>query len=1021
MAKSEPHSIVLKDITGDGLPELIFFAKYNSMHADLFIYTYENGAAKELFRGLDWRPSNAMNASCLYQLEGSNELVAVTRNGTGGPCDYYVLSYEDGTINESSLEQFGSGERAKFLLNGNLIDALQFAEISRVLSENPAELLMYTYYIGEYDDAEDLDGRDLIGARDMECAALTYDEAIALLQGGGAAADAAESPEFADESPAGEDVPASENVPASEDVPAQEHTEQPAASQEYGADRNAAYAAILRENELRIRNYMQVGDWSIGAFYPEGEPRSVALADITGDGVEELIFLASDVEDAKLTEDPMLARTLSDKAGSTLYIYTWENGALRQLLCHTSWDPKGESPGVFCLYQMEEGGELFGAVGGNSLGFYYWYMDGTGLQEESVLRKYMGADREYFLSQHNINDSWTLTGMGNNWDQAYGADKWHYYINDQETNMSTFGEAYSALSGGAANVVLYTRHEDDAEFYFAWDGRELIGAQDMESIAMTYDEAIAALTGGELPAASGEEEVYTTEAAAVAGTSENAHAYREGFPNALAAYSEILRENEFGIRTYWQDYNSYYFTSELSYARVGLELDDLYELMTKEEPADITLVDLVGDETEELIFITRDNEDTATLHIYTFDSANGALRELIHLEQWDYWMGSAGINCLYQVEGWGEANGLPDGRCLFGSVDGYRTGFYVWYTLDGVTLQQESMLIERGPHGDNAYSLNDEYVDDARFEAWINESFSAAPTQVLLKTTYYKKLSEYDPWWSEIMQSLTKAADGMEPLAFTYAQAMEMLSAGLGTSAEAETAGAAEVSANLPEYDPAYREAYEAYAKVLQENELQIRIYLQAGGHRAGKVVAEPRGIVLADVMGDETPELIFAKGEENFTYAMLEVYAFNSYEAYQAASVDLEGYVNQGILTPTVSCVYQVEGSKDLCIASSGLYSGFVHMYSNDGYTMAREEISKEPDLEGNIYWLDMGEGELMEISEEDYENAAAGFPKNASRILMYSHTDDDLMDGRDAIGARGMEAMAMTYEEAIAFLSGK
>ena len=222
----------------------------------------------------------------------------------------------------------------------------------------------------------------------------------------------------------------------------------------------AAYAGVLQENETAIREYWQGGGMvTDNGYVASVEPRAIALADIMGDDVPELIFIAR-----------------SGYYEAALYIYTCENGAAKLLATQPNWDTYGGSSSVSCVYQAAGSRDLYGMNAGNYDGYYHWASaDDVALQADSLVRMYDGDDPMSFQNGQSVANSVYDTGIG-----AYPTDAEKLLI--YSTYISTYGTDY-------------------------WDGRELIGAEGMESSAMTYDEAMA-LFGGAAPAAAEGEVFY---------------------------------------------------------------------------------------------------------------------------------------------------------------------------------------------------------------------------------------------------------------------------------------------------------------------------------------------------------------------------------------------------------------------------------------------------------------------------------------------------------------------------------
>ena len=222
----------------------------------------------------------------------------------------------------------------------------------------------------------------------------------------------------------------------------------PAAAESDLSAAYAAYAGVLRENETAIRQYWQGGGMSTDDGYMASvDPRAIALADIMGDDVPELIFIAR-----------------SDPFSAALCIYTCEGGEAKLLSFHDKWDTYGGSSGVTCVYLTEGSRELYGATAGNYDGFYHWASeDGVTLQEDSLVRMYDGDDPMSFQ-------------------------------NGQPVENSLYDAQIGSYPQTAETLLIYTTYNTIYGTSY-WDGRELISALDMEPTAMTYDEAMA-LFGG---------------------------------------------------------------------------------------------------------------------------------------------------------------------------------------------------------------------------------------------------------------------------------------------------------------------------------------------------------------------------------------------------------------------------------------------------------------------------------------------------------------------------------------------
>lgn len=216
----------------------------------------------------------------------------------------------------------------------------------------------------------------------------------------------------------------------------------------------AAYAEVLREKETLIRQYWQGGgDWTDDGYMPVTEPRAIALADIMGGDAPELIFIAR------------RGSAYEGYTDATLYIYTCENGAAKQLIGHEMWDVYGGSSGITCLYQIAGAKDLCGVVEGNENGFYHWFSnDGATLQEESLIRMYDGDD-PYSL------------------------------LNGQQVDNALYDANIDSFPRTAETLLIYSVYRDPYDGNTDWNGRNLIQANGLDATAMTYDEAMALLGG----------------------------------------------------------------------------------------------------------------------------------------------------------------------------------------------------------------------------------------------------------------------------------------------------------------------------------------------------------------------------------------------------------------------------------------------------------------------------------------------------------------------------------------------
>ena len=500
------------------------------------------------------------------------------------------------------------------------------------------------------------------------------------------------------------------------------------------------------------------------------------------------------------------------------------------------------------------------------------------------------------------------------------------------------------------------------------------------------------------------------------------------FPDAYAAYAGVLKEYETNIRKYWQG--------------GGKITDDGYAATV--EPRAIVLEDVMGDDTPELIFIARENGYSAALYIYAYQ--DGSAKQLICHSEWDTFGGSSSVSCVYLAEDTGELSGANAGNY---------DGFYRWTSEDGVTLKENSVV--RKYDGDYPMtSIDGMEVENGLYDVYIG-NFSQSARKLLIYSIYTDSYGYSDWDGRELI-----GAVGENSSAMTFDEAMAVLSGGAANETDREEAAIAgeeteekppqwqyegagpmvsvaagqepwgqpsDPAGDLPEYRAEYAEAYAAYADVLLGSEDAIRQYYQAGGqwYTPYQPVAEPRAIALADFMGDDVPELIFAKITSTILpSASLNIYTFRDGEAVEVASIPWDDCTQFGLVYPCVGCVYLAEGEtagqKALAAATIGRESNFYYWSSWDGIHVEERQLIERRGPSDSEYWYDDAEVHL-ELTQSAYEARRDAFPKEPVQLLLYSHAenphDKTVLDGRDAIGAGNVLPTAMTFDEAMTLFS--
>lgn len=477
----------------------------------------------------------------------------------------------------------------------------------------------------------------------------------------------------------------------------------------------------------------------------------------------------------------------------------------------------------------------------------------------------------------------------------------------------------------------------------------------------------------------------------------------DSYAAVYAAYADVLQSHRKAIQFYWQGGGSW----------------DTGDYLPTVEPRAIVLADIMGDDTPELIFVSKDDNDgelcpDADLFVYGWQ--DGEAREILMHPCINSYIPDVGVLCLFQT---------ADSKDLYAAVNGQEIGYYHWFSEDGVTLREES-LVET--YDDNPiYLVNGQSVFPDQY-AQLLELFPDSADKLLI----YSVCDDLDG--RDMI-----GASGRESQAMTYDEAVGFLrdnGASASTPAPSPAGSEGEMPVHeapevlYPEYNPEYADLYACYAEVIRANEENIRdSWLAAGSshwYNPDEPHPEPRGIALVDVMGDDAPELIIATPHPV-------IYSYRDGEA-----VEHPLYIFDQISGPPGSearayCLYQVAGSRDLHCVVSGDHRSYRHTYSEDGETMITEELIEQPlpaptRMEYYIYihwdeeWM---EEDFEEITPERFEQIYETIPTNPETLILYSYeaaslTDELILDGRDAVNARGLPCMGLTYDEALDFMLG-
>ena len=215
--------------------------------------------------------------------------------------------------------------------------------------------------------------------------------------------------------------------------------------------------------------------------------------------------------------------------------------------------------------------------------------------------------------------------------------------------------------------------------------------------------------------------------------------------------------------------------------------------------------------------------------------------------------------------------------------------------------------------------------------------------------------------------------------------------------------------------EPDYHEAYNAYKDVLIRDESAIREYTWQFKED------EPRPVVFADVMGDNTPEMIYVFADfnpkANSKSLKMRIMSYDGVSAVEAYTYDMSGYTENlggGMFA------FQINGEKNLYT-----YYRMNGMFNNELYSRFSEtgEYSLVP--EEIVYYQD-DRGLGVEMDGRINGNTVSQSEAKAERDALLNNAKTLLLSSSDSSGnsyprALGIEAenKSMTYDEAIEFLN--
>lgn len=238
-------------------------------------------------------------------------------------------------------------------------------------------------------------------------------------------------------------VAASTMEAASEETTTEEVTTEEAVNEEY----KRAYLTVLKDNETNIRAY-ESGMSIYGAMDGQdvNAKKAVAIEDITGDGVPELIYMTWMQYDGNLN------------------IYTCQDGKVKQLYAKDNWDIQAGGGARYYLFKINGDDRLYYYY---ELGDMSWTTDICRFDEQTDGTLTVVTVAECYETP-NEDDTQTITT---------------YTVDGQTVDANTYNKKMDELKNGREKLLLRNL-----------SGEEL-GTTPQE--ALSYDEAIALLSGGQ--------------------------------------------------------------------------------------------------------------------------------------------------------------------------------------------------------------------------------------------------------------------------------------------------------------------------------------------------------------------------------------------------------------------------------------------------------------------------------------------------------------------------------------------
>lgn len=246
-----------------------------------------------------------------------------------------------------------------------------------------------------------------------------------------------------------------ETTEVTTEIVTEEQTEE-VTEEEINAEEYAKlYLDVLEAYEDRIRDYNQYryelsDDYGTQNNYVDSAP--VAITDITGDGIPELIFIYLDESSSEYN------------SLYSLVIYTVKNDQTELIYEEESWDFMYSSGSYYALFKRENDDRLYARyfVGGEGGDEYYYRFD---VADDGTLEKVELLEYSYYYNGDYTELIKTYTGDG------------------REIDETTYNGRVENLLSDISELLIYNHSVND---YYEY-------VYDAEQKYMTYDEAVAYL------------------------------------------------------------------------------------------------------------------------------------------------------------------------------------------------------------------------------------------------------------------------------------------------------------------------------------------------------------------------------------------------------------------------------------------------------------------------------------------------------------------------------------------------